>query len=110
MSLGRALESFAFLFAKNPELPKEMKNDPLLKNLNVKGPFGKSHDELRRAYYSIRDGETVNNPRLEEHFKYMCHDSPELFLGNEDTSQELRIICGVVGHHITTSKAQNQQE
>ena len=80
------------------QLPEQMREDPELKDLNISGPFGCSHDRLRKAYYNMRDGkeQTRTNQEIYKDFTYVCYDSPELWKRSDDTPKELNVICNRV--------------
>jgi hypothetical protein len=80
--------------------PKEMWNDPKLKHLNVRGPYGPSHDRMRRAYYAIRDGRgsTVDKEKLKGDLLFIC-DLSYLNMPN-DTGEEFRVLCSEITYFL----------
>lgn len=82
----------------NPPLPREMRKDPKLKHLDVSGPNGPAHDRLRRTYYAARDKKNIpyDHSTIESDYRYVCHNSPELWLRQDDTPKELQVICPAV--------------
>lgn len=112
MAANSIYEAFCDVFHAifvNPELPNQMRRDPALRDLKVSGPLNLSHQRIRQYYYSIRDNKPLPQVRnIEDDFKFVCQDSPELFNRNDDYPTELRTICGVVGHHLAKSKQEPQ--
>jgi hypothetical protein len=84
------------------QLPDEMWSDPKLNKLKLSGPFGTSHDRLRKAYYAIRDGKPlpISNERLKEEYNYITKECPGLWSRGDDTPRELNVICEVVAKHL----------
>lgn len=82
--------------------PAEMKNDPLLKDLKVSGPFGPSHHRLRHAYYAKRDGKPLQYDceRIEDDLNYVKYQCPGLWRRTDDTPKELRVIVPVVDQFV----------
>jgi hypothetical protein len=87
---------YAALFTN---LPKEMRNDPSLNKLDVAGPFDKSHDQIRKVYYALRDKNELvrylDKEKITKDFNSVCVDSG-LLARSDDTPKELCIVCGKI--------------
>lgn len=80
------------------KMPKEMYDDKLLNRYDLEGPFGPSHDRLRKTYYSIRDKKPLpfNVETIRGDYTYICQHSPGLFTRGGDTPNELGVICPAI--------------